>query len=141
MKKKLFTVIVMLTVSLLLLAAGLSCSNGKITAALGQEFTIPAGQTAAISGEDLSLQFIEVTADSRCPKGAECIWAGEAKCRMRVTYQGSVSEMILTLSAGTINPPDLFNKYALEFQLEPYPELGKKISDSDYELLMTITKM
>jgi len=137
--KKMFSVFGVLTVFILLLAAGFSCSSGnKIS--LGQEFTLPVGSTAAISGEDLSLKFIEVTTDSRCPTGVVCVWAGEAKCRMLVTYQGTESEVVITQPGSSAGMQNLFQKYTVSFKLEPYPESGKQIESADYKLITTITK-
>ena len=140
MMKKIFSAIGLLTVSLLLLAAGVSCSTGKIAASLGKEFTLPAGKTALISGEDLKMQFVEVAADSRCPAGVVCVWAGEAKCRMSITYRGSESGAVFTQPGSSTGTQDIFQKYKVSFKLEPYPESGKQIAGSDYNLVMTITK-
>jgi len=137
--KKNFSAIGLLTFSLFLLAAVFSCSDGNITTSIGREFTLAVGKTAVISGESLSLKFVEVTADSRCPKGVKCVWAGEAKCRTFVTYKGLTVEIILTQSGGSVTTQD-FVQYKFNFQLEPYPEAGKKIADSDYKLMMTITR-
>jgi hypothetical protein len=140
MLKRIFPIIGLLTVFFLLLAAGLSCSTDKITASLGQEFTLPVGQTAVISGEDLTLKFEEVVGDSRCAKGVECVWAGEAKCRMLITYYKSLSSVIFTQPGGDAVARDFFLQYKISFKLEPYPEYGKQIAGSDYKLVMTVTK-
>jgi hypothetical protein len=140
MIKKLFSVIGLLTVTLLLLAGGISCSADKITASLGQEFTLPAGHTAIITGEDLTIKFVGEEADSRCAKGVVCVWAGEAKCRMSITYQGTTSEVVFTQPGGDSGVQEISNQYKVSFKLEPYPEYGKQIDKSDYKLVMTVTK-
>jgi hypothetical protein len=139
-KKKIFSVIGLLTVSLLLLVASLACSADKITASLGQEFTLPVGQTAIISGESLSIKFVEVTGDSRCPTGVQCIQAGDVKCLMLIKYMQSTSSLVYTQSGGNDNSPEVFNKYIISFRVEPYPESGKQIAGSDYKLVMTVTE-
>jgi hypothetical protein len=140
MIKKVFSIIGFLTVSFLLLAASLSCSTEKITASLGQEFTLYVGKTVNIGAEDLSIMFVEVDGDSRCPTGVQCVWAGEAKCRMSVKYQGSSSELVFTQLGGNTGTQNLFNQYKVSFKLEPYPEYGKQIDKSDYRMVMTVTK-
>ena len=137
--KKVFSLLGMFTVSLFLLPAGLACSS-QVGAFPGQEFTLPVGETAVIKGEDLSLKFIEVTGDSRCPTGVVCVWAGEATCRLRVTYQGNQSELVLTQSGGSEGTQDLLKKYTISFKLEPYPESGQEIGEKDYQLVMTVSK-
>lgn len=138
--KRVFSVIGLLIISFLLPAAGLSCSVDTITASLGQEFTLPAGQTAVIGGEYLKLKFVEVEGDSRCARGVECVWAGEAKCLMLITYYKSLSSVVFTQSGGNDNNQEDFNKYTINFRLEPYPEDGKPIAAPDYKLVMTVTK-
>jgi hypothetical protein len=137
--KRIFIVIGLLAV-LLLPAVSLSCAaGGDISAALGQEFTLPAGKTANFESESLEIKFEEVTTDSRCAKGVECIWAGEAQCRMLMKVMGSPAETVLTQQGGDTTT-DYFIQYKIRFKLEPYPEAGKTIAPSDYKLVMTVTK-
>jgi len=138
--KRIFIVIGLLTVSLLLSLVSWSCVADKITASLGQEFTLPVGKTATIDGENLTLKFIEVFGDSRCPKGVECVWVGEALCRMLFTYAGSPAEMDLTQPGGDVAARDYFINYKISFKLEPYPQEGQQIAPSEYRLVMTVTK-
>jgi hypothetical protein len=139
MMKRIIYAFGLLVVTLLPLVAGFSCSS-QIGASPGQEFTLPIGKTAVIIGEDLSLKFVDVTADSRCPAGVVCVWAGEAKCWMSVTYQGSESDVFFTQPGSSEGAEDLFQQYRVSFKLEPYPESGQQINKSDYKLVMTIIK-
>jgi hypothetical protein len=143
MKKLL--VIVTLSLIILLPAAAFSCSSSvaeeNVQAKLGEEFVLKVGQTAEIENEYLSIQFLEVTADSRCPQYAKCITAGEAKCRMQMTIVDSPAEMTLTQPGGSAaTGSDYFINYKISFVLNPYPEVGKEIASSDYWLSITITK-
>jgi hypothetical protein len=130
-----------LMISLLLPLGFWSCAaTGDITASLGQEFTLPVGQKAVIEGEDLSIKFVEVIGDSRCAAGVECVWAGEAQCRLRFTYVGSLADMVIVQPGGDVESTDYFIMYKVKFKLEPYPQEGQQIAASDYKLLMTVTK-
>ncbi len=121
-----------------------ACSSGnanEIKAPLGKEFVLPVGQTVSIDNGQLLISFESVTADSRCPKGVTCIWAGEAKCRMQITNEGSTSDIVFTETGGTDGySQSTFNNYTAHFRLEPYPEAGKQIGSNDYKLLLTITE-
>jgi hypothetical protein len=135
-------IIVFLVVVILLLSAFSSCvaTSGDISASLGQEFTLPLGQKVFIESENLLIKFDEVTEDSRCPRGTECVWAGEAGCGLFIEYCGSPAEMVLIQPGGDVSATDYFIMYKIVFKLEPYPEEGKQIIDSDYKLIMTVTK-
>lgn len=143
MKKSL--VVIGLVLVLLLPVFFSSCSSSvkveNAKAKLGEQFTLKIGQTAEIEGEYIAIQFVEVTADSRCPNYAKCVVAGEAKCRMRMTIMDSPAEMILTQLGGTASTgTDYFINFKIDFKLEPYPEMGVTMAPAEYRLIMTVTK-
>jgi hypothetical protein len=140
MIKKRFPVVCLVTFVLLLTIAGASCTANKINASLGQEFTLPVGKTAVVTGESLSIKFVKVTGDSRCPEGVQCIQAGDVKCQILIEYLQSQSVVVLTQLGGNDINKEVYNKYTINFRVEPYPEYGKQIASSDYQLVMTVTK-
>jgi hypothetical protein len=115
-------------------------SSGDIDASLGEEFSLSLGEKVFIESENLLIRFDEVVEDSRCPRGVECVWAGEAVCGIFLQIHGSPAEMVITQSGGDATATDYFIMYRLKFKLEPYPEEGVQITDSDYKLVMTVTK-
>jgi hypothetical protein len=128
------------TVLIALLAVAGCSSPDTIEAIPDIEFTLTPGQTAKIAGEDLSIKFVEVVSDSRCPKGATCIWAGEASCLIEITSGGATVEKVLTQSGADSPDADEFGVYELMFDLMPYPELGKQVKNNDYSLLMAVSR-
>lgn len=46
---------------------------------LGKDFTLRPGESVHLSGTDLTLTFVAVPEDSRCPPTVQCIWAGNAR--------------------------------------------------------------
>lgn len=50
----------------------------EVKAATGTTFRLAPGQTASVGGQ-LLVSFRGVKSDSRCPKGAACVWAGDAE--------------------------------------------------------------
>ncbi len=108
---------------------------------LEQEFTLSIGQSAVVVGENFSIKFVEVISDSRCPKGATCIWAGEASCLIEITDSESTYRKVLTQS-GLSGPSNTsFTNYEITFDLQPYPEMGKEINKKDYHLRLVISKI
>ena len=43
---------------------------------------IKRGKEAKVEGEDLKIAFVSVAEDSRCPEGATCVWAGNARVHL-----------------------------------------------------------
>jgi hypothetical protein len=125
-------------------------NSNDIKASLGQEFNLPVGKTFNIHGEGTAIKFVEVTNDSRCPKGVQCIWAGEAKCQLSIVYNTKETQNVpITLELIENGGIDGYSKanwvnnngeYKFSFKLTPYPESGKTINSADYHLLMTINK-
>ena len=66
MKKIPLGVLAALSLALLLTPA---CMSGKQVVGLGQEFQFSPGQQVSITSQDISIEFVRVTEDSRCPTG------------------------------------------------------------------------
>jgi hypothetical protein len=49
---------------------------------LDQAFTLAPGKRAEIGEQGLSVTFIGVNADSRCPVGSTCVWQGQVQVRL-----------------------------------------------------------
>ena len=129
--------------SILILLLSFSCADkaGKVTANLGQEAEIKIGQTVSIEGEQIKVKFIEVANDSRCAKGATCIWQGEVTCIVEITYFESLHHKTLTQPGLTQEPSrDIFKEFSITFNVQPYPELGKNIKTNEYRLQLMIEK-
>jgi hypothetical protein len=151
--KSTISIIGWLIVAILVFSACSTLNPTKIKASLGQEFTLTVGQTVVINGEKIQFKFDAVTADSRCPKGVTCIWAGEAKSLLIAssTQSSSISPVNLELTETGLS--DGYSRYTwtnswqntqttyiFNFRLEPYPEAGKEISQGDYRLKLQISK-
>jgi hypothetical protein len=126
----------------LILLTGCTASTDKIEAKLGQEFSLRIGTTANITGENISLRFLELIGDSRCPKDVTCIWRGEARCMLEIskTNVPPLKSQLEIKDFGSSDQPTTFTyeAYKITFRVEPYPEAGKSIAKSDYRLVMTV---
>jgi hypothetical protein len=118
----------------------LGCGPGDINANLGEKFTLAIGQSARITSEGMEVNFIEVIADSRCPQGVQCIWAGEASSVLEITRSGSTYQKVLTQPSLTEPPQTDFFEYIITFNLKPYPKAGEEIKDKDYLLELKMEK-
>jgi hypothetical protein len=141
--KRLIAIITMIVV-LLLPAVAFSCSSGGeepaiVKAQLWEPFTFGIGYTAEIEAESLKIKFVGVISDSRCPRGVECITAGEVKMRMLISIIDSPAEVILT-QLGNSTATDYFLQYKLQFRISPITEKDKTIYPEQYSIRMTVTK-
>lgn len=116
------------------------CTGAGAGVSLGQEFQLAPGQSAIVKGEELTVRFIEVAADSRCPRGATCIRAGEAISQVEITSQGTTYPLALT-QPGLSEPPKTdFKNYEITFDLRPYPQVGEELKKEDYRLQLEIVR-
>ncbi len=132
--------------------AVIKVTNGEITSAvcddswdmlskfsLGQEFKLSVGQSATLPGQNMTIKFDGVSSDSRSPKGAQTIWAGEAKINLTIELQGVSSNVTLTEKGLTEGyTVQQFEKYSISFKLLPYPEVNKQPAPDAYELTLKI---
>lgn len=122
-----------------LLFAGCSKTSKELNTSTGKQVELVPGQSASLSGEPLKVRFVEVVADSRCPTGVQCVWAGQASALVEFEYSGSKSSVVLTTLGSGPGKTD-FNNYEIAFNVQPYPEAGKKIEKTAYRLQLTISK-
>ena len=126
----------------LILLTSCTASTAKIEAKLGQEFSLHIGETATITGENISLKFLELIGDSRCPKDVQCIWQGEARCMLEIskTDVPSLASKVEIKYPGLGAQPAtvMYEAYKIAFRVEPYPEAGKSIAKTDYRLVLTV---
>lgn len=101
---------------------------------------VPQGETVVLKG--VSIKFIEVLEDSRCPTGVDCIWPGNAKVKAQVTANGNTEEILLTFGEvrqGQEKNTVLYNaeNFAINgVKLTPYPTSETAGKINDYVLLI-----
>jgi hypothetical protein len=132
-------------VTLLLPILGLSvCSNPQpldpqIEVPLGEPFVLRIGQAAEVAGTPLHVRFDEVREDSRCPADVACVWAGNARVRLRVDVE-SDEAVSLDLNTG-LDPRALsLAEYRIALEaLEPAPASTASIPDGQYLARLRVT--
>jgi hypothetical protein len=111
--------------------AGDPGGGAPTTAPWDAPFTLQIGAATRVGGE-VTLRFIDVTNDSRCPSGVQCIVAGEAKVLLHLTDPtGSVHQIELT----TPGPGDSSAAAGYEVEimsLDPGPPPVDGVDKSDY---------
>src|SRR5690606_20815520 len=90
----------------------------------------------------VSIKFLEVLEDSRCPDGVSCVWAGRAIVKVEINSNGQTIEK--TIIYGKTKPEEdgntnLFNSRELTINgltLNPYPNVENLGEDTNYQLLV-----
>lgn len=93
---------------------------GTVVLGFGDETTIAAGT---------QLRFLRVVNDSRCPKGAQCVWAGEVTVEFEVTSASGKSRFELASAREATTAVG-----ALQFELKDYgacPAASKRLADAE----------
>jgi hypothetical protein len=87
--------------------------------------TLRVGDQKKVTDEKLKIRFAEVVEDSRCPKGANCVWAGNAK--MKITYRvGNGAEESVEINTSTGRTGFRAGNYAFTFvSLTEKPAQGR----------------
>jgi len=114
---------------LVVLAAALVGCGGPTEVELEEDFTLAIGKSAAIEGTGITVTFLDLLEDSRCPINAICVRAGNAKVQLGLRDPRRVAE---------VNIPDqprgeFVGQVEIRLmELTPEPEVGKQVDKGDY---------
>lgn len=109
---------------------------------LGKEFELKVGEKAVVDGESLTINFVEVKDDSRCPRGKTCVWAGNAEV-VATVYSTADSGKKAELQLNTNLKPRTvsFGKYEIHLVgLNPYPDGDSPPDKNNYTAVFLIKK-
>jgi hypothetical protein len=122
----------------LILALFLSaCGTDTTGPALGDDIDLRLGTSIQVPGDTLSVKFADVTADSRCPTGVQCVWAGEATTLFTVS---NGEPLTLTLGADAAKARVITRGYQVTLVgLKPYPTSSGPIAKADYVATIRVT--
>ncbi len=112
-------------------------------AVFGNPFQLKINETALIRSENLTIKFTDVTEDSRCPKDAACVWAGQVTALARISKEGRVlGNYSLTRMPGAGVPAAIaFDRYAISLTgIDPYPEKAGKIEKAEYVATFVVSR-
>jgi hypothetical protein len=133
-------------IMILLMMLSVACRSNadQSTVLVGDVFTLGVGGTAVIPSENLTITFVKVPDDSRCPTTVSCAWTGEARAVVTVQQaEGKPVELEFnTNPAPPVNQQTLtFGDYSIELQsLDPYPQDIDAIKANEYRVTMIVTK-
>lgn len=116
---------------ILLTIIGIFFAGGVINSAPqdGERLSICEGQQKVSDAGKMTIKFVSVMEDSRCPVGVNCVWAGNAKVQVTIS-KGESPEKTYELNS-TLKPQSI-TAFGYEIKLadlSPKPgEKGKEAS-------------
>jgi hypothetical protein len=98
------------------------------------------GEQVSIKEAGLKISFSLVKEDSRCPKGVNCIWAGNGKILLKVS-KGRGQAASVELNTGIEPQHHRFQDYDIKLVgLDPYPEQDVTIKRGQYVATLMVSK-
>lgn len=130
MEKQIFTLFAILLFSPLMFPQG--AQSKMVEKTLTEIDSLQLGEE--LLHGDISVKFIRVISDSRCPKSVACIWEGEAEILLGITFNRNYFEKHLTVTGSTSEVLEIRNSQISVLYLNPYPVRPKKINPTEYFL-------
>ena len=143
----------MLFLVCILAACQSSTPSSPGPAALNTEVTLAPGQSAAVTGTDLTITFHSVVSDERCPSEIECAASGPVTVSLSI-QQGNADPTEFTLQTftdldgrspnvqfeGVTNRTEL-GDFAIQIaSVTPYPQnLNTEIEASEYRVALLVS--
>ena len=88
----------------------------------------------------LNVRFVELVEDSRCPTDTNCVWAGNAKIKIKVTGFGRTQDLTLDTNGPTQSATAL--GYVIKLVgLTPHPRSNIRINRNGYVATFEATKL
>lgn len=106
-----------------------------------KDFSLKVGDVAQLAGGALQIGMEGVTADSRCPKGEQCVWAGDATVRIWLR-QGSGPKEVRDLHAapGAVQAVRVLEHGLALVRLDPLPVTGRAIAGNAYVATLRLSR-
>lgn len=105
-----------------------------------ESFTLNAGKQKTAKKSHLKIKFVSVIEDSRCPVGVNCIWAGNAKVKVKIIGIRSSKEFEFNTNMGPKG--DTFDGWSIVIdELTPAPVANKPLDPKSYKAKFTITRL
>ena len=108
---------------------------------IDERFTLSAGDSARIASTNVTLIFVDVQGDSRCPADAICIQGGDAVVRVRATG-GSRTQTLELHTGDSSRASAQYEDFKVALaELQPYPFSSRPpIAAGDYRATLVVSR-
>ncbi|HAH36311.1 MAG TPA: hypothetical protein DEQ87_00185 [Algoriphagus sp.] len=111
---------------------------------MGETFGFSYQEQVTHCTEPISITFLELSQDSRCPENVTCVWQGLAQIKLLVSVNGQEKPFDLSTYPPHQGIPSeiVFLGYKIALvDLKPYPNTTKKYRIEDYQAYLLIDKV
>ena len=106
---------------------------------LGQVFELKLNQYVEFTDEKLTITFLDILEDSRCPTDVTCVWQGMTSLSFNMSQVINAKFILNTLDKNT---EIVFDKYQVELiDVKPYPISTTPIKNDDYIAMLRLSKI
>jgi hypothetical protein len=112
------------------------CPDASSTTPAPSKTTVETSIGKSVHTLDIDILPLEVTQDSRCPQGVECIWAGTVTLKTSVHSASGTNTIVLTL--GT--PASVAGKKITLNSVAPVAKQSVKLSPAEYLFAFEVSK-
>lgn len=130
-----------LTYLAFLIAVLLAACASAATALPAGEHVLALGQSVASADGSVTITFVEILEDSRCPADAMCVWQGNVKVLIEVSQGTEAQQFTLTLGElleGDVNSITVGDSTVTLTQVDPYPLASQPADPADYRITINI---
>ncbi len=105
-----------------------------------QRASIKINNQKRFSQSKLTVKFVSLVEDSRCPQGVDCIWAGNAKIKVEISNGRSRETFEINTNVGARGAQ--FGGYAINLtELTPYPRANARLNRYAYKATFEIRRL
>jgi hypothetical protein len=117
-------------------------ASGRVIGMAQASDSIELGVGASARVSDLTIVFEQVESDGRCPRGATCIWEGDAVVRLTAGKpgQGERATLRLHTHASGAREAQHAGKVVRLVELHPYPTVDRPVDPKEYRVRLTVTQ-
>ncbi len=132
--------LILFEVLVLVLLSFCKDEQGQNTFVLDKPFELKYGEVIKNTEYQISIVLDSVLNDSRCPTGAQCVWAGNGAVRFVFTSANTIVPFVLNTNP-SLRTDSLIGGYRIKLnKLTPTPVLGVVIKPADYKAEIEIAK-
>ena len=110
-------------------------SKQFIAPQLDDEFWIMLGESVTLENGGLTIKFVSLAGDSRCPEGVLCVWMGNAEVILEVSKNEIRLNTLLDPTA------EVVGDYYIQLRdVSPYPKAGVEYLPEIYSIKIVVSR-